>query len=49
VKARAIKHLAHVAGEPGVVIRDDVRVELALDFVDEGSRHGRLVSDDEGF
>src|SRR6185503_21339779 len=49
MKARAMKHLAHVAGEPGVVIRDDVRVELALDFVDEGSRHGRLVSDDGRF
>jgi hypothetical protein len=49
MKSRAIKHIAHVAGKPGVVVRNDVGVEQALDFVDEGGRHGRLVSDDGGF
>ena len=38
VESRAGEHVADVAGEPGVVIGDDVRVELALDFVDDAGR-----------
>ena len=35
VEARAGQHVPHVSGKPGVIVRDDVRIELALDFVDE--------------
>ena len=39
-EAGAGEDLAHVAGQPGVVVRDDVGVELALDFVDDVGGHG---------
>ena len=39
VEARAGEDVAHVAGQPRVIVRDDVRVELALDFVDEVVGH----------
>ena len=39
VETRAGQHVPHVSGKPGVVIRDDVRIELALDFVDEVACH----------
>ena len=39
VEARAGEHVADVARKPGVVVGDDVRVELALDFVDEARGH----------
>ena len=47
VESRAGQHVPHVSGKPGVIVRDDVRIELALDFVDEvprGARVGRLES-----
>ncbi len=42
-EARAGQHVPHVAGKPGVVIRDDVGVELALDFVDEIAWHASAL------
>ena len=48
VEARAGEHVPHVAREPGVVVRDDVRVELALDFVDEVGCHAAAPRGDSG-
>src|SRR5688572_1874300 len=48
VEARTAEHVAHVAREPGVVIGDDVRVELALDFIDEAGGHVAAPRGDSG-
>ncbi len=48
VEARAGEHVADVARQPGVVIGDDVRVELALDFVDEARGHVAAPRGDSG-
>ena len=45
VEARAGEDIAHVAGQPRVIVRDDVRVELALDFVDEVVGHAESPGD----
>jgi hypothetical protein len=45
---RAGQHGLHVARQPGVVVGDDVRVELALDFVDEAVVHAAAPRGDSG-
>ena len=48
MKAGAGEHVPHVAREPFVVVRDDIRVELALDFVDEVGLPRRDLAGDSG-